>query len=91
MKMYKEITITGALATAAVCLLTALPCYGQTGAKENQSSEILWQIGKVDHSSAEFDGAKELTLIVTEGGNGPGGDHASWADAYLSMTSNAKE
>lgn len=28
-------------------------------------------------------GAKELTLIVTEGGNGPGGDHASWAEAYL--------
>lgn len=28
-------------------------------------------------------GAKELTLVVTDGGNGPGGDHASWADAYL--------
>ncbi|MBT3193211.1 MAG: alpha/beta hydrolase fold domain-containing protein [Verrucomicrobia bacterium] len=28
-------------------------------------------------------GAKKLTLIVTEGGNGPGGDHANWADAYL--------
>ena len=28
-------------------------------------------------------GAQTLTLIVTEGGNGPGGDHASWADAYL--------
>ena len=90
MKMYREITITGGLAIAAVCLLSALPCYGQTGAKENQSSEILGQIGKVDHSSAEFDGAKELTLIVTEGGNDPGGDHASWADTYLSVTSNAQ-
>ena len=28
-------------------------------------------------------GAQKLTLIVTDGGNGGGGDHASWADAYL--------
>ena len=28
-------------------------------------------------------GARELTLIVTDGGNGKGGDHAAWADAYL--------
>jgi hypothetical protein len=28
-------------------------------------------------------GAKKLTLLVTDGGNGRGGDHASWADAYL--------
>ena len=28
-------------------------------------------------------GAKELTLIVTDGGDGIGGDHASWADAHL--------
>jgi hypothetical protein len=28
-------------------------------------------------------GAKTLTLIVTDGGNGGGGDHASWADTYL--------
>ncbi len=28
-------------------------------------------------------GARELTLIVTDGGNGLGGDHANWADAYL--------
>jgi len=27
--------------------------------------------------------AQKLTLIVTDGGNGGGGDHASWADAYL--------
>ena len=27
--------------------------------------------------------AEELTLIVTDAGNGQGGDHASWADAYL--------
>jgi hypothetical protein len=24
-----------------------------------------------------------MTLIVTDGGNGGGGDHASWADAHL--------
>ena len=28
-------------------------------------------------------GAKALTLIVTDGGDGRGGDHASWGDAYL--------
>jgi hypothetical protein len=28
-------------------------------------------------------GARELALIVTDGGDGKGGDHASWADAYL--------
>lgn len=28
-------------------------------------------------------GAKVLTLIVTDGGDGRGGDHASWGDAYL--------
>jgi len=28
-------------------------------------------------------GAKELTLLVTDGGDGPGGDHACWANAYL--------
>ena len=27
--------------------------------------------------------AKELELFVTDGGDGRGGDHASWADAYL--------
>lgn len=27
--------------------------------------------------------AKMLTLVVTDGGDGRGGDHASWADAYL--------
>lgn len=30
--------------------------------------------------------AKTLTLIVTDGGDGKGGDHASWAEAYLSET-----
>ncbi|MDA9260486.1 NPCBM/NEW2 domain-containing protein, partial [Puniceicoccaceae bacterium] len=33
--------------------------------------------------SIPVQGAKELTLIVTNGGDDPGGDHASWADAYL--------
>ena len=26
---------------------------------------------------------QRLTLVVTDGGDGKGGDHASWADAYL--------
>lgn len=30
-------------------------------------------------------GAKELTLVVTDGGDGVGGDHASWADASLTV------
>jgi hypothetical protein len=28
-------------------------------------------------------GASELRLVVTDGGNGNGGDHADWADAHL--------
>lgn len=35
--------------------------------------------------------AGELTLIVTDGGDGAGGDHASWADAYLTKKSEAKK
>ena len=31
------------------------------------------------------DGAGLLTLIVTDGGDSNGGDHASWADAYLTQ------
>ena len=30
-------------------------------------------------------GANTLTLIVTDGGDGLGGDHASWAEAYLRL------
>ena len=33
--------------------------------------------------SIPLTGSQTLTLIVTDGGNGGGGDHASWADAYL--------
>lgn len=28
-------------------------------------------------------GVRELTLVVMDGGDGKGGDHASWANAYL--------
>jgi alpha-L-fucosidase 2 len=30
-------------------------------------------------------GAKELILVVTDGDNRAGGDHASWGDAYLTL------
>ncbi|MDD2598730.1 MAG: NPCBM/NEW2 domain-containing protein [Kiritimatiellae bacterium] len=52
----------------------------------------VFATGKV--SSREFNakdvmipvtGANELTLVVMDGGNGKGGDHASWADAYLRL------
>ena len=33
--------------------------------------------------SVPVKGAGELTLVVSDGGDGKGGDHASWADAYL--------
>ncbi len=31
-------------------------------------------------------GARELILLVADGGDGQGGDHASWADAYLTKS-----
>ena len=30
-----------------------------------------------------IEGAKVLRLVVTDGGNGKGGDHANWAEAYV--------
>jgi len=38
---------------------------------------------KAQPLTVPVEGAGELTLIVTDGGEGIGGDHASWADAYL--------
>jgi dienelactone hydrolase len=50
----------------------------------------VFSTGKVSSSTYQakpldipLSGAKTLTLIVTDGGDGRGGDHASWADAYL--------
>lgn len=37
----------------------------------------------------DIEGAKELKLVVTDGGNGNGSDHADWADAKL-ITESAK-
>lgn len=39
-----------------------------------------WQTAPVDLSVKNV---QELKLIVSDGGNGRGGDHASWVDAYL--------
>jgi dienelactone hydrolase len=53
--------------------------------------KAMFASGKV--RSADFEakrvtiplvGARELTLVVTDAGDGKGGDHACWADAYLS-------
>ena len=50
----------------------------------------VFTTGKIPSSSYQtkaldipLTNAKKFTLIVTDGGNGGGGDHASWADAYL--------
>jgi alpha-L-fucosidase 2 len=43
-------------------------------------SSLTYQAKPLD---IPLSGAKTLTLIVTDGGDGRGGDHASWADAYL--------
>ncbi len=41
---------------------------------------VRWQSKTVD---LPLDGAQELKLVVADGGNGKGGDHASWVDAYV--------
>jgi len=52
--------------------------------------KTVFSTGKVSSRSYEakaveipVSGAKELTLVLTDGGDGAGGDHTSWADAYL--------
>ncbi|MFT7487654.1 MAG: dienelactone hydrolase, partial [Candidatus Promineifilaceae bacterium] len=47
------------------------------------SSKISSAGYKAEALDMSVAGAKELTLVVTDAGNGKGGDHASWADAYL--------
>ncbi len=39
-----------------------------------------WQTVPVD---IPLDGAQELKLVVSDGGNGKGGDHGSWVDAHV--------
>lgn len=41
---------------------------------------VRWQSKTVD---LPLGGVQELKLVVTDSGNGKGGDHASWVDAYL--------
>ena len=54
--------------------------------------KAVFESGKVSSSAYQakaldlsVKGARKLTLIVSDGGNGKGGDHASWGDAYLSI------
>ena len=35
------------------------------------------------HISIDITGKKELKIVVNDGGNGNGSDHADWADAKL--------
>ena len=39
----------------------------------------------------DINGAKELKLVVTDGGNGNGSDHATWADAKLHFANSERE
>ena len=78
-------------------LLAAFVCQAAQSDAETVDDKQVFSTGPVSSSNyaqtplvIPVSGAKELTLIVTEGGNGPGGDLASWADAYLSVTSNAQ-
>ena len=52
--------------------------------------KAVFDSGRVSSTSFEatpqeisLAGAKKLVLLVTDAGDGKGGDHASWADAYL--------
>ena len=36
----------------------------------------------------DINGAKELKLVVTDGGNGNGSDHATWGDTKLHCANN---
>ena len=39
----------------------------------------------------DINGAKELKLVVTDGGNGNGSDHATWADTKLHFANSERE
>ncbi len=64
--------------------------HGQVEMKIIVDGKEVWASGKASsrgYKATALDipvaGARELALIVTDGGDDKGGDHASWADAYL--------
>lgn len=46
-------------------------------------SELMKSKDPMKYLEVDINGAKELKLVVTDGGNGNGSDHATWGDAKL--------
>nr|WP_321027062.1 NPCBM/NEW2 domain-containing protein [Clostridium neonatale] len=46
-------------------------------------SELMKSKDPMKYLEVDINGAKELKLVVTDGGNGIGSDHATWGDAKL--------
>ena len=46
-------------------------------------SELMSSRDAMKYLEVDINGAKELKLVVTDGGNGNGSDHATWGDAKL--------
>ncbi|MGG7059302.1 NPCBM/NEW2 domain-containing protein [Clostridium tertium] len=46
-------------------------------------SELMTANDPMRYVEVDINGAKELKLVVTDGGNGIGSDHATWGDAKL--------
>ena len=46
-------------------------------------SGLMTSRDAMKYLEVDIDGAKELKLVVTDGGNGIGSDHGTWGDAKL--------
>jgi len=51
--------------------------------KLQYTSGVMTSKQAMEYVEVDINGAKELKLVVTDGGNGDGSDHANWADAKL--------
>ncbi|MGL5694103.1 MAG: NPCBM/NEW2 domain-containing protein [Peptostreptococcaceae bacterium] len=58
---------------------------------EKYSSGLMNSTDKQKFVNVDINGAKELKLVVTDGGNGIGSDHGSWGDTKLHFVNTDKE
>ena len=58
---------------------------------EKYTSGVMRSTDRQKYVEVDLAGAKELKLVVTDGGNGNGSDHATWGDAKLHYANEERE